>query len=350
MTPGDKEKAEHLFKLLCEEHQPETEYQKHCLRENAYARTLADRCQDIGMAILENDIHAAHVHWDTDQEIAAEQLALKLPKNPTVVSKQLTKTPQGVAVLDERWCLLGDALEDNGLWTESQRRMALDLCGVPLEFREGRTLIDPKEGEDARTVALELVEASLQELRDPTKITGNASWEQFRRDMALEGVPVTISPELRLTKRYEAMHIRRANQAMAEFLRAKNGGEEPSDSSSKGLGLLTLRSRMDQSARVQARSRMAAASAAAPKPAPTPSAKPAQPATSASAAAPKTAPTAPPAAAQPAAKLPWAYDYNRKYAQAAKQGPQRDREAERAQKKDERKARNKQQKNQRHKG
>src|SRR5262245_25133485 len=47
LTPGDKDKAEHLFKLLCEEHQPETEYQKLCLRENAYARTLADRCQEI---------------------------------------------------------------------------------------------------------------------------------------------------------------------------------------------------------------------------------------------------------------------------------------------------------------
>src|SRR5262249_16315153 len=154
----------------------------------------------------------------------------------TVVSKQLTKTPQGVALLDERWCLLGDAIEDNGCWTDSQRRMALDLCGVPLEFREGRTIIDPKEGEDARTVALELVEAMLNELRDSSKTTGNASWEQFRRDMALEGVPVTISPEMRLIKRYEAMHLRRANQAMAEFLRLKNGGEEPAEGSSERLG------------------------------------------------------------------------------------------------------------------
>jgi hypothetical protein len=84
------------------------------------------------MAILDNDIHAARLYWNTDQEIAAEHLALKLSKNPTVVCKQLTKTPQGVALLDERWCLLGDALEDNGSWTASQRRMAMDLLGVPL--------------------------------------------------------------------------------------------------------------------------------------------------------------------------------------------------------------------------
>jgi hypothetical protein len=237
--------------------------------------------------------------------------------------------------------------------------MALDLCGVPLEFREGHTLLDPKEGEDARTVALELVEAMLQDLRDPEKNNANASWEQFRRDMALLGVPVTISPELRLIKRYEAMHIRRANQAMAEFLRAKGGGEEPAKSSTKNLGLLTLRSRMNQASDVRWRARKAEAEAAVNKVV-ADSAKPAQ--TRATAAAPKTAPTAPqpgqpaaaktspaaPTAAQPASKLPWGYEYNRKYAQGAKTGPQRDREAERAKKKDERKARNKQQK--KHKG
>ena len=83
--------------------------------------------------------------------------------------------------------------------------------------------------------------------------------------------------------------------------------------------------------------------ATSPQPAPSPAPEPAPTPTPAPAAAtaPQPAPTA-----RKASTLPWGYEYNRKYAQAAQNGPARDREAEREKKKDERKACNKQQKQQ----
>jgi hypothetical protein len=344
MTPRDKEKADRLFEMLCETYQPESDYQEHLLRVRANAETLAERCQEIGFALLEADIRAAHVSWQTDQAIAAQQLASKLPKAPALVSLQLTKTPEGVAVLHDLWSRLGQALEKTGNLTVAQSNLLLDLLGTPLQFREpGELDLESPETDESRVLTRQIVERNLQDLRDPEMLAELQEWDDFCREMALAGSPVRITPEMRLMKRYESMHLRRAQQAMAEFLRLRAAVDEDLEetaSSPTGPGSLRLQSEMHQAAERHWRQ----AASAAPTAAPTQPVKPAAPA------APQTTPTAPPAAPKPAAaSKPSVFNWGGKSKPSKNTPPPRDREAERAKKKDERKARNKQQKNQRKK-
>jgi hypothetical protein len=230
MTPNDKAHAQLHFDALSEEHQPETDYEERLLRQVANAWTLAERCQNIIYVLQDDQSLSAELYWERDQAIAAEQLALKLPKNPSLVSKQLEETPQGVAWLDDRWTRLGQVLEKTGTWTESQRTLALDLLGVPAEFRDaGFTPIDPPNGEDFQAFARGIVQKQLQRLRDPQARDLAKRYDGYRRDVTIGGHPVVIRPEVRLTKRYEAMHWRRADRAMDEFHRvreARQGREE----------------------------------------------------------------------------------------------------------------------------
>ena len=133
-----------------------------------------------------------------------------------MVSKQLSQTLQGVAVLTDFWTRLGQVIETSGTWTDAQRELALNLLGVPWEFREpGQTPLDVPHPDGFPAVARNIVQRQLQDLSG--KAAAKKHWDSFCHDMAILGVPVQISPEMRLMKRYEAMHIRRATQAMAEF-------------------------------------------------------------------------------------------------------------------------------------
>src|SRR5262249_47382352 len=145
------------------------------------------------------------------------------------------------------------------------------------------------------------------------------------------------TPEMRLMKRYESMHLRRAQQAMAEFLRLQTEVDEDLEetaSSPTGPGSLRLQSEMHQAAERHWRQAASAAATAAP----------AQPVKPAAPTAPQPAPTAPSAAAamapQPAvASKPSVFNWGGKSKPSKNTPPPRDREAERAKKKDERKAR-----------
>ena len=326
MTPRDKAKADKLFDSLCKTYQPKTDNERQLLRDHANSRTLAERCQEIGFALLDNDILAADLHWDTDQAIAAEQLALKLPKAPGVVSKQLSQTLQGVAVLTDYWTRLGQVLETSGTWTGSQRALALNLLGVPWEFREaGQTPFDTPHPDGFPAVARGIVQRPLQLLRDKAAL--NKHWDSFRHDMAILGVPVQISPEMRLMKRYEAMHIRRATQAMAEFERLRGGGEAGKETTPKpkvAVGLTSLRTRMQQATKHAGRYEAKSQSQAQPV-------KPAAPAAS-------VAPVTPKAAVAP---RPSQGSMSKPSHAPQPNAPHRDRETERAKKKAERDARKK---------
>jgi hypothetical protein len=237
MMPNDKAHAQRHFDALCEEHQPETDYEERLLRQVANAWTLAERCQNVIYVLQDDQSLSAELYWERDQAIAAEQLALKLPKNPSLVSKQLEETPQGVAWLDDRWTRLGQVLEKTGTWTESRRTLALDLLGVPAEFRDsGCTPIDPQYGEDFRTFAQAIVQKQLQRLRDPQARDLAKRYDGYRRDVTIGGHPVVIRPEVRLTKRYESMHWRRADRAMDEFHRVREARHRPQEQAKAAAG------------------------------------------------------------------------------------------------------------------
>src|SRR5262245_7591069 len=100
LTPRDRKKARRLFRLLCDEYQPKTQYQKKLLRDRANAEVLAERCQEVLYSLQETAIREASLHWNTNQTMAAQQLLSRLPKTPALICLQLSKTPQGLAILE----------------------------------------------------------------------------------------------------------------------------------------------------------------------------------------------------------------------------------------------------------
>src|SRR5262249_35055371 len=222
MTPADQLDAERYYENLEDAHDPKTDLEKELLHEVARQWTLQKRCQNHDFALTELEQNAAELHWDEDQAMAAEELALRLPKAPDLVRVQLSQTPRGACLQDELWTRLGMAIERAGEWTPDQRHMALDLLGVPVELREkGQTEVDAQPGQDPREVALGVVAEQIDRLRDPQAVARRQQRNEFHRQLALRGTPALISKEKRLTKRYENMHARRADRAMAEFERLR---------------------------------------------------------------------------------------------------------------------------------
>jgi hypothetical protein len=281
MTPADQLESQRLYENLEDAYDPKTDYEKDLLHEAARERTLQKRCQHHDFALTELEQNAAETHWDEDQAMAAEELALRLPKAPGLVRVQLSQTPRGACLQDELWTRLGMAIEQAGEWTADQRHMALDLLGVPVELREkGQTEVDAQPGQDPREVALGVVEEQIARLRDPQAVARRQQRNEYHRQMALRGTPALISKEKRLTKRYESMHARRADRAMAEFerLRAARLKFESLATSCPSAYVAELeRQAKVQAARQTARQDAAAARAAAQPTAasqPSPSASP----------------------------------------------------------------------------
>jgi hypothetical protein len=271
MTPSDQTKADRLYQWLCETYEPETDYEKTLLRAVANARTLVERCQTLLFGVHDASVLGAELDWDSNQAIAAEQLALRLSKAPALVSRQLARTSQGLDLLEDRWIRLGQAIDENGEWTESQRQLALDLLGVPREFREGRTEIDPQDGQDARAVAQAIVAQQLQKLRNPKLRASTEQCDAYARDMATSGYPTTISPDVRLLERYQAMHHRRADRAMAEFKRLRDerlGGHEAPKAPPRPVAAAVAAAM--KAAQAQASASSTWAQAFGPRPAPAP--------------------------------------------------------------------------------
>jgi hypothetical protein len=230
MIPADQIEADRLYDMLADAYEPKTDYEEESLHEVARERTLLKRCQTNLFALTELEMNAAESDWDEDQAAAAAELALRMPKAPGLVRVQLSQTPHGAALEEDRWTRLGVAIDRAGVWTEAQRHMALDLLGVPMELREkGQTEVDAQPGQDPRVVARAVVEAQLRALRDPRAVARRQDRDDRHRLMALRGNPPLISKEKRLMERYGNMHARRADKAMAEFERLRTArlkGEE----------------------------------------------------------------------------------------------------------------------------
>ncbi len=107
----------------------------------------------------------ASVCWDADQRLAAEKLGKSLPRDPAIVALQLAQTPQGCDWLLERWAALERALVAHGVWTPSQKTLALDLLGTAAELRDLPTKLDPFPGEDAAATCLTVARGTIAHLK-----------------------------------------------------------------------------------------------------------------------------------------------------------------------------------------
>ena len=110
----------------------------------------------------------AALRWDDDRDDDAAALGLTLAKAPEVVARKLRRTSQGCNWLIARWMQLATVVATAGTLDESQVKRALDLLGLPAEFRDGPTpLAVDAEGQ------LALIQAQVARLgREKAEILG----------------------------------------------------------------------------------------------------------------------------------------------------------------------------------
>src|SRR5205823_9456763 len=158
-----------------------------------------------------------------------EDLGARLPKDPGRVKRALEGTKQGADWLIERWEGLGEVLQSNGTWNEAQRRLAFDLRGVPLEFREGSQKV-PREDDPVALAAL--VAEELEQLREHQEAT-LCAMDEAARSCAVSGMLMEEDAATKRLRQYEARARRVLNVARGELLRVR-AGAAPADRPAAG--------------------------------------------------------------------------------------------------------------------
>ncbi|MEO6810610.1 MAG: hypothetical protein ABI353_15955, partial [Isosphaeraceae bacterium] len=214
LLPGDLATA--IAERNCQftdEFQPNTPYEAWLIAQGAEASVRIDRCAELSIAALERQADRALFSWDDDHALRIEELAAKLPRNPSRTVAALRTTRHGAVWLIERWQSLGDALEGPGCWDDSQRRLALNLLGTPKEFRDCSAALPA----DADLAALKtLVRDQIAALQD--RLT-NALEPLDDKERALTeiGLPLDTDAPTAWLLRIERECRRTFNWALAEF-------------------------------------------------------------------------------------------------------------------------------------
>ena len=200
---------------------PQNEHEDWLVEQAALESVRIDRCVVRERVVLCERSSRAEFSWEIDRRLDAEKLANRLARQPGVVRLQLLATPQGCDLLIERWEALRAALAPGKPWDEANREIALDLLGVLPEFREVRTEVDAKEGDDA--VALQSAVA-LDEI-EQLKIR-KAEWlddfDAQSREWAICGYSAP-DVELNRVRRYESACRRRLDAALRQLALAHKG-------------------------------------------------------------------------------------------------------------------------------
>ncbi len=167
----------------------------------------------------------ARLTWDQDRAIEAATVFARLAKEPLLVSSQLQGNASGTRLMIEAWYKLIEALGTGEGWSESEASRALDLMGVALDQRSGRTPIDdPEEGDPIafrRDLALDEVdrlEALLAEALVPL--------DEMERRQAMAGGVALLSKPAKLLLRYERDAWRQYRES-SEEVKASNPTREP---------------------------------------------------------------------------------------------------------------------------
>ncbi len=199
------------------EFQPRSPYEAFLVREMALASARLDRCAEMSIVDIGRVRQCAAMIWDHDRRIAVEDLGARLAKDPARAAPALRVRKQGADWLIERWELLGAILKNTGAWTDEQRRLALDLLGVPAELRDGGDILPPAD--DIEALA-ELIADQVAMLHDDQEGVLDAL-DAKDRSMALAGMPAEEDATSARLRKYEGSCRRAFNAARAELLRLR---------------------------------------------------------------------------------------------------------------------------------
>jgi hypothetical protein len=201
--------------MLAEQFRPQTEYQRSLISDMAVARVKLDRAEELMPGNADRVVERALNFWDHDQQTAALNLAARLPKDPARFAHLLAGTKHGAVLMIERWDTLAQIARSCGDWDEVQRRMALDLLGIPNELQAGCAAIAPP-GDKEALVAL----ATGQAERLRTMIDALLE-DQNAQNQADTIAGLLVASDTKLLRTYERAARRDYDQAHAELLRVQ---------------------------------------------------------------------------------------------------------------------------------
>ena len=167
-----------------------------------------ERCRQAYVVLVNDHARRARLCWDADRRLDAEETAAGLARDPQRVARRLEATLHGCDLVAERWGDLRRILTETGDWTDAQRSLALDLLGVPPVLRDGRTPVDPPEGDPAAAFRLALADAQLARL-ERLRTGPLGAIDEAERRTAETGLGAELSAPVRLLDRYESACHRR---------------------------------------------------------------------------------------------------------------------------------------------
>ena len=181
--------------------QAEGEYPLWLAGQAALTSLRIERCQRMERGVRDKVAIRAEVCWGDDERLEAVRLGQSISKAPELMVEKLRQTLQGCEWLIGRWGWLAGAAEAKTFWTSEQSALALDLLGVPEEFREGKT--PWATAENSATFARGMI-AELQSRRD---LLGG--FDEAKQALAWADLDDESDPELKRIRRYEASLQRR---------------------------------------------------------------------------------------------------------------------------------------------
>jgi hypothetical protein len=244
---------------------PEGAHQEWLAEQVAAAAIRMGRCRKEEEEFRTERARRAATSWDHDHEIAAAELAQRLPRNPELIALKLRETPQGCDLLLSGWDVLEAALRGNpgkgkgeGECQEpgpprpldaANRERAWDLLGLRPEQRLGPTVLDLPEGtpiSDAALVAHQaaLVAAEIAGLEHhKTEVAIPLYLSEL--EAALTGRYRRLPPEIRLSRRYEANAQRDYQRWMAELRRVQAEAKQAAHDAFMASTFFRMRRRVD---------------------------------------------------------------------------------------------------------
>ncbi|MEO6810241.1 MAG: hypothetical protein ABI353_14090, partial [Isosphaeraceae bacterium] len=117
-------------KMLIDAYHPDNDQHAWLLEQVADVAARLDYCQFMIRAQINDMADRADLCWDEDRCRAAEEIAARLPKDPSRTASRLRETAQGCRWILARWDALGVPLIENIGWDETQCNLAATLMGV----------------------------------------------------------------------------------------------------------------------------------------------------------------------------------------------------------------------------
>ena len=198
---------------------PQDEYQTWLSNRVALLSIRVGRSERMERRARDKVCMRALLSWDVDREAEIERLGARLAGRPEEVAPELRRTKHGCQWLIRRWKLLAHSADVNKSWTDDQARLAFDLLGTPLAFREGTRpglelddqgrVID--EAADLAAVARRQIEA-LEGQRDLV-----AEIDEVERHLAESDLAHDSDAECRRLRRYETKLHREIRWSIAQL-------------------------------------------------------------------------------------------------------------------------------------